>query len=31
MKTRDGCSCSGDLTEHCGAAGRLLAYEFTCK
>ena len=31
MKSRDGCSCSGDPAERCGAAQRLMAYEFTCR
>ena len=27
----DGCSCTGNTTERCGALGRLFAYRFSCE
>ena len=30
MAYGDGCACTGDPSERCGAPERLLAYEFTC-
>ena len=30
MKYGDGCACTGNPAERCGAAGRVLAYNFSC-
>ena len=30
MTYGDGCACTGNPSEHCGAPGRLLAYSYNC-